>query len=130
MTLLRKPVKLRCKDVHNNIKYNRKVVNTQYMFNSRYCLNKACYIYLIECYIHKICLRRIINAENVYDILFYFILINLFLLLFKYSCLHFPPTMPTHHTHPHHPPSNLFPLALSMCPLYMFLDGTSLIYSH
>ena len=53
---------------------------------------------------------------------------NLFLknlLLFKYSCLHFPPTTALHPTHPHLPPSNLPPLALSMCPSYVFLDGSS-----
>lgn len=67
MALLWKPVKLICKYVHNNIKYNREVVNTQYMFKNRYCLNNALYIYLIECHTHKTCLRRKINAENVYD---------------------------------------------------------------
>ena len=33
-------------------------------------------------------------------------------------------------THPHLPPSNLPPLALSMCPLYMFLGGPSPIFPH
>ena len=42
-------------------------------------------------------------------------------LLFKYSCLYFPPTTTPHPSHPHFPPLILPPLALSMCPLYMFL---------
>ena len=48
-----------------------------------------------------------------------------FLLLFKYSCVHFPPPLslapptPTSHT-------QSFPsLALSLCPLYLFLDNLS-----
>ena len=52
---------------------------------------------------------------------------NLFWLLFKYSCLHFQPTWPP--THPNLPPLNLHPLALSMCPSYMFLDGPPIIPS-
>ena len=48
-----------------------------------------------------------------------------FLLLFKYSCLRFHPTMPPYPTHPHLPPSNPPPLALPMCPLYVFLNGPS-----
>ena len=47
-----------------------------------------------------------------------------FLLLFKYSCLHFHPPHPIH---PCLPPSYLPPLTLSMCPFHMFLDGPSLI---
>ena len=39
-----------------------------------------------------------------------------------------------HHSHPSHPsclpPSNLPSLALSMCPLYKFLDDTSPIFPH
>ena len=46
----------------------------------------------------------------------------LLLLLFKYSCLHFLATSLPRPTHPHLPPSVLPPLALSMRPLYMFLD--------
>ena len=46
-----------------------------------------------------------------------------FLLLFKYSFSIFTPTRPHTPPHPHLPPSNLPPLALSMGPLYMFLDG-------
>ena len=59
---------------------------------------------------------------------FYLLLFfNLFLFLFKYSCLHFHlPTPP----HPCLPPSNLPLLALSMCPLYMFLDGPSPVSPH
>ena len=50
-----------------------------------------------------------------------------FKLLVKYICLHFTPaTSP----HPCLPPSILSPLALSTCPLYMFLDDPSLIYPH
>ena len=54
-------------------------------------------------------------------------IVCLFLLFFKYSCLHFHPTLAPHPTHPHLPPLNLPPLALSMCPLYMFLDDPSSI---
>ena len=62
-----------------------------------------------------------------YFILFEAILngIVFFLLLFKYSCLHFHPIMAPGPTHPHLPTLNLPPLALSMCPSYMFLDGPS-----
>ena len=49
----------------------------------------------------------------------------LILLLFKYSCLHFPATTFPYLTHPHLPPSILPPLAFSMDPLYMFLDDPS-----
>ena len=45
-----------------------------------------------------------------------------FKLLFRYSCLHFHPTMTPWPTHLCLPPSNLPPFALSMCSLYMFLD--------
>ena len=45
--------------------------------------------------------------------------------MLKYSCLHFHPTMPLHPSYPPLPSSNLLPLALSMCRLYMFLDGPS-----
>ena len=48
-----------------------------------------------------------------------------FLLLFKYSCLHFPPPLPQKPavsiSHVQSYPS----LALSTCPLYMFLDNPS-----
>ena len=57
-------------------------------------------------------------------------LFYLFLLLFKYSCLHFHPTTPPNSTHPHLPHSNLSPLALSICPLYMLLYGPSSIFPH
>ena len=56
---------------------------------------------------------------NFFCSLLKFDLFEPFLLLFKYSCLHFHPTTP-HHSH-------LPPLVLSICPLYMFLDGPSLI---
>ena len=66
---------------------------------------------------------------------FYFYLfthsfIYLFLLLFWYSRLHFPTTTTHRPTHPRLPPSNLPPLALSMGPLYMFIDGPSSIFPH
>ena len=54
----------------------------------------------------------------------------IFLLLFKYSCFHFHSIMAPHPTHPGFPPSNPLPLALSMCPLHMFLDGPSPIFPH
>ena len=48
-----------------------------------------------------------------------------FLLLFKYNCLHCPPIPPTHaSTIPTSHPQSYLSLALSMCPLYMFLDDT------
>ena len=50
--------------------------------------------------------------------------------MFKYSCLHFCPTSAHCLTYPHLPPSNLPPLALSTCSLYMLLDGPSPIFSH
>ena len=50
--------------------------------------------------------------------------------LFKYSCLYFYPTTAPCSTYPQLPPSNLPPLALSMCLLYMFLDGPSPIFTH
>ena len=37
----------------------------------------------------------------------------------------FTPPWAPHPTHPHLPPSNIPLLALSMCPLYIFLDGAS-----
>ena len=42
--------------------------------------------------------------------------IYLFLLLFKYNCLHFSPTTAHHPSHPHLPPLIPLPLVLSMCP--------------
>ena len=45
-----------------------------------------------------------------------------FLLLFKYSCLHFLPTTPLCPTHPHLLSVILPPLVLSLGPLYMLLD--------
>ena len=50
-----------------------------------------------------------------------YIQFNFFLLLFKYSCLHFHPTAAPHPTHPCFSALNLPLMALSMCPLYMFL---------
>ena len=54
----------------------------------------------------------------------------IFLPLFKYSCLHFPPISPPSPTHLHLLPSILPPLTLSMGPLYMFLDDLSPIFPH
>ena len=50
--------------------------------------------------------------------IFFFII---YLLLFKYICLHFHPSKVPHPTYPCLPPSNLPPLALSMSPLYIIL---------
>ena len=52
--------------------------------------------------------------------------IFLFLLLFKYSCLHFPTTTLPCPTHPYLP-SSILPLSLAffMGPLYTFLDNPS-----
>ena len=44
-----------------------------------------------------------------------------FLLLFKYSCLHFTATTFLLLTHTTSHPQSFLHLALSMCPLYMFL---------
>ena len=52
------------------------------------------------------------------------------ILLFKYSCVHFPSTTPHNATHPHLQPSILLPLTLSMGPLYMVLDSPSSIFPH
>ena len=51
-------------------------------------------------------------------------------MLLKYSCLPFHPTTLLCSTHPRLPPSNLPPLALSMCPLYMLLDNPSPFSPH
>ena len=54
-----------------------------------------------------------------------------FLLLFKYSYLHFPATTSPCLTHRHLPPSILPPFsALSMGPLYMLLDEPSPSFPH
>ena len=47
------------------------------------------------------------------------------LLLYKYSCLHFPTNTFPHPTLLHLTPSILLPLLLSLGPLYMFLDDPS-----
>ena len=47
--------------------------------------------------------------------------IIVFLLLLKCSCLHFPPTTAPTPTIPTSHPRSYLPLALSTCPLYMFL---------
>ena len=56
--------------------------------------------------------------------------LNILFLLFKYSCLHLHTSILPHPSHPHLPPSNLPPSALSICPLYMFLNGPSPIIPH
>ena len=62
--------------------------------------------------------------DYVFHLLYYLPFIYfIFVLLFKYSCLHFHPTMATCPTHPCLPPLNLPSLTLSICLLYMFLDG-------
>ena len=45
----------------------------------------------------------------------------IFLLLFEYSCLHFPPTTPPHLSHPHFLPLILPPFGFVHVSLYMFL---------
>ena len=50
----------------------------------------------------------------------------IFLLLFKYSCLHFPHTTLPHPSHPQFYP----PLVLSIGPLYLFLDDPSASFPH
>ena len=47
--------------------------------------------------------------------------------MFKYSCLHFPSPCPTHSRLP---PLILPPFALSLCPLYMFLDNPFPLFPH
>ena len=60
-------------------------------------------------------------------ILYCQVLLFLFLLLFKYSCLHFPPHSPLPQPYPP-------PLVLSMCPLQLFLKTLPpfprIIHSH
>ena len=51
-----------------------------------------------------------------------------FLLLFRYSFLHFQPITAPRSIHPCLPTLNLPLLALPMCPLYRFLDGPSPIF--
>ena len=59
---------------------------------------------------------------KIYFLLFFISLS--FLLLFKYSCLHFPLTALPHLIHLHLPPSIQPPLALSVCPLSCSLMTT------
>ena len=56
-----------------------------------------------------------------YFVLFYFV----FLIVVQVQLSPFSPHHGPQPTHPRLPPSNLPPLALSMCPIYMFLDGPS-----
>ena len=53
-----------------------------------------------------------------------------FFFLFRYSCLHFSPTTPPTPATPTSHPWSYPPLALSMCPSYMFLDNPSPFSSH
>ena len=70
------------------------------------------------------------NIIILFKILFtYLYFFFIFLLLHKYSCLHFPTISPRPPS-PRLPPLILPPLALSMCPLYMFFDGLSPIFRH
>ena len=62
---------------------------------------------------------------EIYFVWYYYI----FLLLFKYSCLHFPPPLPQPHPSPSHPLSYA-PLALSMCPLCMLFAELSPFLPH
>ena len=50
----------------------------------------------------------------------FFSFFHILLLLFKYSCPHFSPAFPTTPAIPTSHPQSYLPLALSMCPLYMF----------
>ena len=62
--------------------------------------------------------------------MFYLLTFYIFLkLLLKYSCLHFPSTTPPSPPPPL-PPSILPSLALSMSPLYMFLDNPPPSFPH
>ena len=61
---------------------------------------------------------------HIYNIAFYLCIYLFILLFFKYSFSILLSPLPL--AHPSHlPPSILSPLALSMCPLYMFLDHLS-----
>ena len=64
----------------------------------------------------------------VYDSLFFFS--YHFVLLFTYSCLHFPATTFTPPPIPTSHPQSYPPLALSMDPLYMFLDDSFPSFPH
>ena len=71
--------------------------------------------------IYKELLSLILNISTCHSKTAIFLLLFYFLLLFKYSCLHFTPTTPPHHTNPHFPPLILSPFSFSMCSLCMFL---------
>ena len=86
--------------------------------------------YDVLCYC--LCGNFFLFFDNIFIIyLFIYLSLNIFLLLFNYSCLHFLPTPPTHpsqtHLLPLPPPS---PLVLSMCPLYVVLEDPYLIFRH
>ena len=59
-----------------------------------------------------------------------FISFCFFKFLFKYSCLHFPVTLSPTPPNPTSHPQSFSPSALSMGPLYMFLDDLSLSFPH
>ena len=78
-----------------------------FRFYSGLTINTVCIIYDST---------YIVTSRFLQQLFFY-----IFLLSFKYSCLHLSPHHSPHPSHPHLPPSILPPLFLSMCPLYMFL---------
>ena len=67
----------------------------------------------------------IINISN-FDSQGIFSLLENIFYWFKYCCLHFHPTISPH---PYLPPLNLHPLALSLCPLYIFLEALPIFFS-
>ena len=76
------------------------------------------FVYLPTQKLYEPCTFRIFFLNTTYAFILFYYFILLFLLLFKYICLHFPPHLSS--TPTSHPQS--YPLlALSMGPLYMFL---------
>ena len=109
-------------------------------FKTKLSLFKSCKI-IITNILPEENIRKLLFSEEKGDtrthilhwnLSFWFIRLFLiiFLLLFKYTCLHFPSTMPPDPTPHWLPPLKLPPLALSSCPLYLFLDGPSPVFSH
>ena len=79
------------------------------------------FVYLPTQKLYEPCTFRIFFLNTTYAFILFYYFILLFLLLFKYICLHFPPHLSS--TPTSHPQS--YPLlALSMGPLYIFLDLT------
>ena len=80
------------------------------------------FVYLPTQKLYEPCTFRIFFLNTTYAFILFYYFILLFLLLFKYICLHFPPHLSS--TPTSHPQS--YPLlALSMGPLYIFLDDLS-----